>query len=384
MGGKVFTALNVPRLPHEIYDIIRAQSISVLEEYYEYVTTPPEAPSKLDHGDVDFLVANPKNVATPTELAKSLGATVHKHISNSKTTHFAVPIPNRDNEYAQVDVHVCPPEHYHWEIFLQSYGDLLQIIGILNRPKGITINDKGLYVRIAEIEPTNKKKAMVFLTASSTATLEFLGLDVAKYNAGFSTDEEVFQWCAEGRFYDPPNMKTENANDRARFDKRTMFTTCIREWFPTHSATLFPPSRKSYTRPEVLEAALATFPESRSSYEAAMADYHQEEWEASVLSAIRAVIPLDEDKITEIIRGTKRFITYSETTSEWFLSSTSLFEDVAARPEWMGHVKTSVDKERFVEWIGENWEAVRAKERERVKNEKAGRMAAKMDGGGFP
>ena len=350
MGGKVFVTLNVPRLPHGIYNEMRLKAHESLLPFYKNVVSPPEAPSKIDHGDVDFLVANPtseKGDSDPASrshvsaVAIALGAIDYRHTSNSKTTHFAVPIPHRENEHAQIDVHVCPAEYYEWEIFLQSYGDLLQILGILNRPIGLTINDKGLYLRIPEIEPGNRKKAMVFLTDSPTETMAFLGLDGERYAQGFATDEVIFSWCFGGRFYGPLKQEEETSNDRNRLRKRDMFTACVREWFPTHAAELFPKDRPIWTREEVLGEVLRYFPDAKPVYEAKMIEYGQEVWEAEVLAGMRVVNPLAEEKeCTEIVRGSKRFVTFDEGSGQWRLSDVILHEDVATRPEWMDYVKT--------------------------------------------
>jgi hypothetical protein len=380
MGGNVFTDLTVPRLPHEVYHLIRKQCHEALKPFYTDVLSPPEAPDKQDHGDVDFLVARPSVSAMPAaEIAKAFGAAKYKHTTNSKTTHFALRIPDRDNEFAQVDVHVCPDDYFEWETFLQSYGDLMQIVGILNRPIGLTANDKGLYLRIPEIEPKNRKKAMVFLTSNPREMMQFLRLGVEKYYSGFATNEEIFHWCLSGELYSAPKVKEETTNDRNRLRKRDMFTTCIRGWFPKHQDALFPPTRRIWTREKVLQEALTTFAAARPVYDAAMAEHKQEEWESGILAAMRTVGPeqAEEKDISEVVRGTKRFVDFAD--ARWMVSDVVLREDVGRMPAWIGLIKTEDEKMQFLGWLREQWNLLHQRERDRMRMEEEARTTARVD-----
>jgi hypothetical protein len=56
-----------------------------------------------------------------------------------------------------------------------------------------------LHVRIAEIEPYNKKKALLFLTRDPDKMIKFYGMDVAKYWDGFTDEKDLFDWATSGR-----------------------------------------------------------------------------------------------------------------------------------------------------------------------------------------
>ncbi|KAG8876703.1 hypothetical protein FRB97_003998 [Tulasnella sp. 331] len=373
MGGNAFAHLNCPRLPHNLYHTLRTQCQSALEGLYTKVKSPPVGPSKRDHGDIDFLVAGPKHSPSAETILKALGATTYLHTSGSSTTHFAIPLP--DGNHAQVDLHVCPDNSFHWELFMQSYGDLLQILGVLNRPLGLTADNRGLYIRIPEIEPSNKKKAMVSLTADANVAMRFLGLDVLKYSNGFSTNEQVFEWCMAGRFYGPvvaSKVNNETHNDRVRYRKREMFTACMKEWLPAHPEVWS--GRKLWTREEVLAEALEYFPDARHIYHQAMSEYNQELWEVSVLKAVREAVPLTvEYKAGDVMRGLKRFVTL-DPDAGWTLHPNATQENIVRRPVWMTHITTETDKARLCEWVSQHWSEVREQEKERAEAKKAERM----------
>ena len=73
--------------------------------------------------------------------------------------------------------------------------------GVVVATAGLTINDRGLHVRVPEMEGINRKAAMILLTFDIVKMLEFPGLDVGKWKSGFESDEEVFEWCLGGRFW---------------------------------------------------------------------------------------------------------------------------------------------------------------------------------------
>lgn len=205
MGGNAFPTLPCPRLSHNLYQTHLTKTTTVLSKYYEKIICHPEAPSKPDHGDIDILASIPTHTFSITDLSTALGAIQHTRVG--VTTSFAIPLIDTDYagnavageaKYVQVDIHVCAPEDVEWEMFHSSYGDLMQILGALNRSIGLTANNHGLHLRIQEIEIYNKKKSMIYLSKDPRVVMEFLGLNNEKYfTASFKTNEDVFDWCAQ-------------------------------------------------------------------------------------------------------------------------------------------------------------------------------------------
>jgi len=75
------------------------------------------------------------------------------------------------------------------------------MLGSTIRPFGLTVNDKGLYIRIEEIEKLDRGKAKVFLTSSPTEILNFLGLDEKTWWKMFQAKEDMFEYAAGCRFF---------------------------------------------------------------------------------------------------------------------------------------------------------------------------------------
>lgn len=102
MGGSAFNFLltsSFPRLPPPVYHALKARLTPVLQQFYVHVAVPAEAPEKIDHGDLDFVVFCPRNssaphsVNVPHEVIKAaLGATHCILEEGNRTSNFAIAI----------------------------------------------------------------------------------------------------------------------------------------------------------------------------------------------------------------------------------------------------------------------------------------------------
>ncbi|KAL9125132.1 MAG: hypothetical protein Q9217_005621 [Psora testacea] len=282
MGGNAFQSgpspLCTPRMPPELYFLLRNQYNGLFRALYKRVATPIEAPSKFSYGDIDILVSEPWTESLAPELvAAHLDAkrTLTNH--GSPTTSFAVPYPHCPGSFVQVDVHVCSPETFEWQLFHQSHGDLWNLLGTTIRPVGLTANNRGLHLRIEDIERLDRQKSLVFLTREAEAVVRFLGLNMEKYKKPFESKEEMYEFVRACRFFDPKTYQRGGlkANDRKRMAKREIYRRFVEEWVPEHcniagDGTLLRP-----TRGEIMEEALDTF-EKREEYETPLKDWRME------------------------------------------------------------------------------------------------------------
>ena len=274
MGGKAFTRLNpplsTPRLPPHVYWPLRESLLSLVTKYYKYASSPLEAPEKESFGDIDILASEPLGdvQTTPDELGKALHAKATLKAPGPGSRSYAIPYPGSDDEFVQVDVHVCHMETYTWELFTHSHGDLWNLLGTSIRPFGLTANDVGLHLRIAEIEEANRKKSLLFLTADPSSVLRFLGLDIERYWQPFETSEEMFRYATGMRFFrrDTYIRETLKANDRKRMTQRPMYRDFVDEWLQARPDIGKAKEWSTVLRNDVLEEALDAY-ERRKEYE---------------------------------------------------------------------------------------------------------------------
>ncbi|KAF8903168.1 hypothetical protein CPB84DRAFT_1775029 [Gymnopilus junonius] len=230
MGGGAFSALlsasAFPRLPRPVYNSLKARVLSRLTGCYTWVGVPHEAPEKKDHGDVDFLVSDPKHPYTssvPHDVIKKLiGAEYVIPMEGNRTSNYAIPVhpgewahfglsaleeekraaSEEGKIYYQVDVHVCSDKE-EWDriVFFHSYGDLGMILGLIARNSGLALGSKGLKLP----DPPNPPFE---LSSSFDEICQFFGLPLSTFHKGFSTKREVFQWAASMKYFDPQRFRS--------------------------------------------------------------------------------------------------------------------------------------------------------------------------------
>jgi len=368
MGGSAFPSYNTPRLSHAEYDALRERITSLLAPFYAKIVCPPEAPSKLTHGDLDLLVCTPLSTFSSAALRSALGAVAATKpgITTSYCVPLASPPPtptsaaSAADRFAQVDLHAVADEAaLPWTLFTSSYGDMQQILGVLQRPLGLTSTDTGLYVRVPEIETAgNRKAALLLLTTDVGRMLQFFGLDAEALARGFAADEDVFEWCLRGRFWGEGVVAAMledrsgerngamHSGDRVRMRKRDMFRTFVDDFLPSYQQLR--KAKDDWNRQSVLDEALSFFPV-REVYDAMMNDHNALEREKALIEEIQTVIPEEDKALKQIIRGLKRWVDWKDGRPEMLDNERELVE----RTWWLTRLRDE-EKDQFLVWIEEN------------------------------
>lgn len=349
MGGKAFgsggSALVTPRMPNEVYQLVLSQCHILLKKYYDLVKTPIEAPGKKDYGDVDFLVAEPTELAQDADIKKvyqtlksSLGATQIRYQSGSPTASFALPWPKefqdveisnkadtddavcKGKHFVQVDVHICPDKSaWEWELFQHAHGDLWCILGSMIRNLGLTVNNKALFLRVQEIDKVDRKKSMILLSTKPSEVLGFLGLDEAQWWKRFDSAEAMCEYAASCRFFWADDPLTEIAqdkkelkhNDRRRMSQRPIFAMWVEKYVPALRAAGH--GRKDRpSREQVKEEAFERFEDIRELYNDKLAEFRKLQQREEVWrDLIKERVPREDIDLrfrTGAIRGLKEII----------------------------------------------------------------------------
>ncbi|KAI9652523.1 MAG: hypothetical protein M1831_006714 [Alyxoria varia] len=189
------------------------------------------------HGDLDFLVSGLKRhintYSTDSVIASLLGAPYSGN--DGRVMHFAIQRHDREAltlavreqdrrqregassgsaddasttpvlvPYLQIDVHPVRPEGWEWAVFHNSHGDLYNLLDFCVRPWGLALDDEvaGLVVRIPEVERAGLRiLSEVKLTGFAREVLRFLGLDLGRYDKGFESEEQLFEWICGGTYF---------------------------------------------------------------------------------------------------------------------------------------------------------------------------------------
>ncbi|KAM6514710.1 hypothetical protein FSOLCH5_008950 [Fusarium solani] len=121
--------------------------------------------------------------------------------------------------HIQVDVQVFDSSsRLHYMLFHHAHGDIWQLLGNVIKPYGLTVDDKGLWLRIPEIEDGDRKRSKVWLTGDSDEILDFLGLPYTRYWTGpFRDLYQMYEYVANCiTFWVPPRRRDRVGSPRQR------------------------------------------------------------------------------------------------------------------------------------------------------------------------
>ena len=204
----------------------------ILLKFYNRVIVPPEAPEKVDHGDIDVLVDEPLFNFTSEDIKQALGA--EAHMKAGRTNCFAIQLSDDGDRYFQLDIQTCKKGSLEWASVIYGYGDIWHIIGSAVTRFDLAIDDSGLHARVKKIEGTNRKDCRLFLTSDPQKMMDFFGLDGLKYQKGFSTLDELFEWAVSMPYFQKKifQKETTSADQKRIREKRPMYANFVIEWLP--------------------------------------------------------------------------------------------------------------------------------------------------------
>ena len=299
------------------------------------------------------------------------------YIDHGDSYSFALPYPGDDGSaiHAQVDVHPCGA-NLHWLAFMQSYGDIWQILGLSIRGLGFTATDRGLHVRLSQAEKRDWKGSMIFLSMEPHPVMRFLGLDADAYESGFTFENDIFTWISKARVFrkDAFLNRTETSKDRHRMRSRGMFNRFVTQYLPQVPETsIGEPHRE---REALLLEAVRSFGK-EDEYRCRVNRATLEETEATARDHIHAILRttgMTNEKVNMTIRGIKRWATYDGTRL-----------DIRDAPEMNDvdqiELGQFIDPQRDIlrtearDWLLSNYEHIKSKESRRVKDAKLARSS---------
>ncbi|RYE22009.1 MAG: hypothetical protein EOP45_08840 [Sphingobacteriaceae bacterium] len=216
MGGRALGMLT-----DRLTDQQRRDVISILcpklEMIHSIVISPLGAPEKTSHGDVDLVVSGEKLMDSQNAVKeiKNMGLT------NKTNNSYLYQLSIEDGQVIKVQVDIIEVETQYLEMYLFTinYGDLGMILGYICHSFQFSINSHGLFYRI--YEGSGFKKYLI--TANVAEVCEILGLDYSRWQHGFNTKRDIFDWLLVLR----PKIvhKTNEIRNRAdrRSDDRPMY-----------------------------------------------------------------------------------------------------------------------------------------------------------------
>ncbi|KAK3707659.1 hypothetical protein LTR37_012007 [Vermiconidia calcicola] len=410
MGGGAFMqasaqgepTLNTPRMSPGEYRTLKQHYLTKLQQYFPTgkVVCLTEAPEKTDYGDIDIFVAVDKRVNF-IDVANYLGATGVIYHSSKKAQKCTMAVPkdlvpssrpvveykhidmNNDRkpevssapvsreEYAQIDVEIVHPELLEWYTFYSSYGDLVGLLGRIVKNLWFTTSDRGFWLRMKELDYSKT-------VDDPKQVMSFLGLSVEKYDAGFRTLDEMYAWIGACRLLsvEAIKVKRDNASERYKEKKRTIFTKFFKEWLPAHMDMDLAEDEEEWNaklqqlRQMHLEEAIDFF-SIREEYNVKHNAIVLQMNNAMAASLLKPFITQHsgraDKQLTEIMRAFRRYVGVDASGNPYVLRRPHA--DVESQLHLLlgEDFESLADPKGTSEWVKEHWEELRSLERQRVK-----------------
>lgn len=448
MGGKLFSdALPTPRMTPARYMHVRDHVVNQLRVFYKHVCVPREAPGKTSYGDVDVLVGGWRRSTSDggDDMAVVGEALRAERVVRRGSRAWSVAVSSKavpgvgyeagDVEeepegvyYHQIDITTCAfpdgsdggaaaSSSIRWMTILKSDGDMWNIIGVMVRRVGLCVNERGLHVRVLEMEAEKgekhnwmaKKHRKVLLTAEPARILQFLGLDQEAYERGWSEMKELFDWIAASRVFHPgafggaragksdavedeeqekqddeddeddeegdhyikPTNK-QSRREQKRIQDRPMFRAFMLDYLPTYhpsSSSSARGHRPELARATVLQDALSTF-DKHAEYAARVQRWRnhlvmRDLWRTIAETQKDLDKGDDAQRLGLLMRGLKRRLVLSSCAEQQQEDSISQ-PPVSLRLVLDDKDGSVIDTRAVMTWVEQNAERVYEEEKKRV------------------
>lgn len=220
MGGRIFKPLGYEahRMTTEEYWSIYFSIQGLLDKVFFRNTPSWPIKEKLDHGDLDIVVSDPKCPDWKEKIQLLLESSVQK--SNSNVHSFLY------KDKYQVDLVFQPTNLHDWSHYYLSANDRGNLIGRVARHIGFCFGGEGFKYQFSA--NNGNFTSDLLLTDRIGPALEFIGYE---HITQHDTFEDLFQYITTSPIFDPSIYLLENRNQEGRHrDKQRKTYLAFLEW----------------------------------------------------------------------------------------------------------------------------------------------------------
>lgn len=168
---------------------------------------------KEDFGDIDVVVQTDPNINYKKMVKERVGDV--ETFDNGPFFSFLY-------KDAQVDFIFHNEKEYKIALHYYSWNDVCNFIGRVARTLNFKFGHDGLFY---EDHLDDHYKVSIFVSNDIDDILEFLGYDPKRWHEGFDTIEQILEYGASSKYFNPLYFSLEEQNniDRVRNKKRKMY-----------------------------------------------------------------------------------------------------------------------------------------------------------------
>jgi hypothetical protein len=215
MGGNALASEGARRHAAEEYEQLSREVFGILDghEFPLHTRAIPSYRQKTDFGDLDILVF-PLTKKTHKSILRLFEDP--PHVANGDTLSLLyknlqvdlIPVPTR--------LDLAPARYYY------SYNDLGNLLGKLSRAFGLKYGPEGLWL---PVRYEDQVVGEILLSKDFHFILEFLGLESRRYDRGFDTLADIYEFVCSSMYFSREIFQYENLNhaNRIRDKKRSTY-----------------------------------------------------------------------------------------------------------------------------------------------------------------
>lgn len=184
MGGNLFKKETIKRYNKKQYENLIILVKEKLSKYFDNFTETISLPTKNDYGDLDMIYTLRKNEQVNwNEIKKDLEYTeIH---FNGPTTSILY------KDEFQIDFNHA--KNFDFMHFITSYSGIFHLIGWSIKKQNIKFSDDGIYLMLDNIK--------FKLCSDVIEIFKFLDLDYEKFKDGFNSEEELFNFVYNCKYF---------------------------------------------------------------------------------------------------------------------------------------------------------------------------------------
>lgn len=255
MGGKLIQShFGLPecRVSRADYFVILEEIKKTFKEFYPNcrIDAPKLLGSKSSAGDID--------IVTDLQKTQVLKIIHHKYHPNPHYNGGVYSFPYIDPK-VQIDVIMAGEKNYQTTLNFLSQGDASNILGRLANGQGLKFGHMGLnytlYGSYFSGDPKDQNTwGDINLSIDTKEIMDFLDVSYADWERGFNTEEDVFDWVENSKYFNPRLFFIEELNheNRTRNRQRPFYMHFVNRITEKYHDQVFPRVCETYYFPRII------------------------------------------------------------------------------------------------------------------------------------
>lgn len=222
MGGNALKHLAVQRISaKEYYPLVDSVCELFFQMFQQQVSPIKSYATKPDFGDVDLLIVTQE---LPLNWRELLAAHFNSrgYVLNGDVTSMEI-------HNVQFDFINCQAVNKDWTEIYFAYNDLGNLMGRIANQMGFKYGHKGLIYLLRD-ERKDHVLSAIELHQTAQEVFDFLGYDYAKWQQGFYSLEDIFEFVVSSKWFNSEIFLLHNRNytSRIRDAKRKSYTAFLK------------------------------------------------------------------------------------------------------------------------------------------------------------